>query len=747
MAAPTLPGLEPLDAGRWLDRRRQVLVLAVLLGCIALAGLIAWLSVQPQLDSRWRHTADGRVEWLGPAVERAPEHLVAIEAAGQILTPPPGLRPLFASTRWAPGDEARRTLLQWNSTLHALLHTPGAVWVLDSGRRVPVVGPPGLRLPTATFWVLAALALALYAIGFVVSLVDLRLQNLLFGVIAVCQAGNLLALGVEQALQWGHPPLWMRLDSALRSGADLLTAAAIVHVACLYPRRQKHTEWLITLVWTIAVLMTAAALTAAGDGRGTLPGGWWWTQLVIAAMGIAALVQLTRSRRAEAHPLLPKLQRIGVLMLAGWLTLTAGLAIAPHGPSLLAGSSDILPPLWTAFFASLLLITPFIGRAPAALREFLLVAGVSTFAAVVDMALVAVFSVGRVASLTLTLFLALGLYAGARHWLLGRLLGRAPMDMERLFEQLLRSARAIEAQPSSGPDVLVELMSKLYDPIDVQRLPGGEGPARVGGDGAALLLTIPAEIGSPGDGPWTLVLRFAQRGRRLFNSQDARMADSITEQLRRAAAFGQAVEQGRSEERLRLAQDLHDDIGARLLTLMYQAPTPEVEDYVRHTLQDLKTLTRGLAASTHRLSDAGAEWKADLGHRLDSARLQFHWALEFDHDPELGVTAWSALTRVLRELVSNVIAHAQARRVEVVLKLSGGQLTVAVQDDGNGRDPQAWAHGLGLGGVRKRVRQLGGDVVWAEVQPRGIVCRVTVPNLAGPAAPDGGTLESAPLRA
>jgi signal transduction histidine kinase len=51
-----------------------------------------------------------------------------------------------------------------------------------------------------------------------------------------------------------------------------------------------------------------------------------------------------------------------------------------------------------------------------------------------------------------------------------------------------------------------------------------------------------------------------------------------------------------------------------------------------------------------------------------------------------------------------------------------------VADDGNGREPQNWAHGLGLGGVRKRVKLLGGEVRWRENLPRGIVCEARIPD-------------------
>jgi signal transduction histidine kinase len=189
------------------------------------------------------------------------------------------------------------------------------------------------------------------------------------------------------------------------------------------------------------------------------------------------------------------------------------------------------------------------------------------------------------------------------------------------------------------------------------------------------------------------------------------------------------VEQGRSEERMRIAQDLHDDIGARLLTLMYKAPSPEMENYLRHTLQDLKTLTRGLAATSHPLSHAGAEWKADIAQRLEAAHCELAWSLEYDRDVQLTVVQWSALTRMLRELINNVVAHARATQVTVAAQLQSGRFTLVVTDDGCGRNPDAWLRGLGLGGVRKRVKLLGGEVHWRENSPRGIVCDICVPKL------------------
>jgi signal transduction histidine kinase len=364
------------------------------------------------------------------------------------------------------------------------------------------------------------------------------------------------------------------------------------------------------------------------------------------------------------------------------------------------------------------------------LREFALLAAVSSVAISLYLIFVAVFSLGQLPALTLSLFMSLGVYSAVRQWILSQLLGSSVLTTERMFEQLYRIAREVEARPERGPQLLSQLLGDLFEPLEVNVGELRTSKTRVAGDGSSMLVPMPALSSEAATPQQSVLIRFAQRGRRLFTSEDARLTDRVLEQLRRAVHFDKAVEQGRSEERLRLAQDLHDDIGARLLTLMYKAQSPEMEDYVRHTLQDLKTLTRGLAASNHRLSHAAAEWKSDLSHRLTAAHVELKWAFAFDDDILLTVVHWSALTRILRELVSNAIAHSQAQQLDIDFRLESDQIDLIITDNGVGRNPRAWSHGLGLGGVRKRVKQLGGEVEWREVSPHGISCRVIIRDLS-----------------
>jgi len=718
---------------RWGGWRRPALALAVLLGCVAVFALARWLAATPQLDGSWEAGPSGQLVLKSHPLPALDVHrgstVRAIGAPGMAAQPVDALL-LHHWPRWQVDEDQRARQVAQNEHLAAQLGAPGGALQLhfaDGNVADAPVTPRGYAGLGWLFWPLAAMALALYLFAVVLVLAQPRPLNLLFVVMALSQAVNLLFIAVEAAGGLGLPAAVLASDLAVRVALDLCTGAAVLQVFVFHPKRLPHAPLLALAAWAALPLW---ALLVASDAKLPL---WWLAQFACLGLGAAALAVARVSHRLEPNPFALIMQGLAAATVVTLALVTAAAALAARLPASAAAVAGGAALTWHLFLASLVLLTPLLTRPRQVLREFALLAGASTVATSLDLLFVAVFALSPFTSLALAVFIGVGLYAAARQWVLNHLIGSSVQTTERTFDHLYRAARAVQAQPGRFAPLLAELLRDLFEPLEVQRTDRVPLRARVVGGGAALVVPVrDADDDARGTSPSSaaLVLRFAQRGQRLFTVDDARLADRMVEQLRRAAVYDAAVERGRFEERQRIAQDLHDDIGARLLTLMYQAPTREMEDYIRHTLLDLKTLTRGLAASEHRFSHAAAEWKADISHRLTVAQVELGWAFDLDHDRALSVVQWSALTRVLRELVSNALYHGHATLIDVSFTLRGPVLVLRVADDGEGRAPEAWAHGLGLGGVRKRVKLLGGEVAWRENGGRGIVCTVRVPDFA-----------------
>jgi signal transduction histidine kinase len=634
------------------------------------------------------------------------------------------LAPVLRSARWTPSEGARAQATAQAQSLTALLDQPRVELVFENGKVVQVEPQArGLLSLPSVLWLLCGLALLLYLVAAVLFLAHHNQGNALYALMAVCQAINLVFAGVASQPSLGLPRMWLALQVPMPMVLDLLTAAAMVHASCcVHPRRVPAAGAWVAGPWLVAGTLSAMTLLQESAAA------WWWVHTALVFAAAVSLRVQRNSYRLLAHPHTLVIQRFTFAGLVGPLTL---IGLATMGESVAALQIKLVPTfavVWGVFFSCLLLVMPFVARSQQMLREFMLLAGVSSIATLLDLGFVSLLSLSQFTSLTLALLLSLAVCAGTRQRLIDRVRGQRLHTTERMFEQLYRSARAIEAHPQRSADMIVQHLRDLFNPSQISASDKALLTPRIVDGGSTLLLPIQS-CSQPGqNAPLSIVMRYAQQGQRLFHSDDAVLAERIVDQLRRAVAFDRAVEQGRSEERMRLAQDLHDDISARLLTLMYQSSTPEMEAYVRHTLQDLKTLTRGLAVANQRLSHAAAEWKADLTQRLSAADLLLRWELNADDDVLLSVVQWSAMTRVLRELVSNVMSHANARTVTIHIQLQKNRLHILVADDGTGTNPQAWSHGLGLGGVRKRVKQLGGAVQWSAMDTGGICCEVLVEN-------------------
>ena len=740
-AWPTLEAVlqGPHELPRWIGWRLKMLVAWVLLGCALVFAVAHWLIGQPKLPMTLRGTPDGLVRIQAvdyPTLQRLEGRIltgVEWHSPGTDAASPPlrvatiELLLLQRSARWISDEQSRRRFFQEHRALARLLQD----WQADKGLTVDLVfqtgpkesvliAPRGLMGLSPLFWILSLLSLMVYAVGAVVLLANPQLRNVAFAVMALCHGIELALIAVSTSLDVFVPQSFLIWDAYTRAVCDLVIAATIVAVAVLHPRRLQH--------WPVYVGLTGLALLGLLMGLANVDElwRWWWLQAGCLGLGLASVALMTAANHATPHPFTLVMRRFTLITLISWVGLSLSLAMGMRRADMQLNLATFGVMTWQVFAASQLLLSPYLSRSKLILQEFSLLAASSTVAASLDLLFVAIFSLGQFTSMTLSLFLSFGVYLSIRRWLMTRLPRRDPLTMERLFQRLYRIAREVERQPDALNGLLMQLMRELFDPLEITLVQGTVGSASLRGNGSVLLMPLP-QLDSPHAMPGhVLVLKHAKKGQRLFTGEDARLADRIVEQLHRALNFDKAVEQGRSEERLRIAQDLHDDIGARLLTLMYQAPNADMEEYIRHTLQDLKTLTRGLAAQSHALTEAAGEWKRDLSQRLGVARCELEWLMRVDVDVVLNMVQWSALTRILRELVNNTISHAKANKVRVSVELENDRLTLTVTDNGQGSDPGTWSHGLGLGGVRKRVKQLGGAVRWSQVEPRGICCEVVV---------------------
>jgi two-component system sensor histidine kinase UhpB len=215
-----------------------------------------------------------------------------------------------------------------------------------------------------------------------------------------------------------------------------------------------------------------------------------------------------------------------------------------------------------------------------------------------------------------------------------------------------------------------------------------------------------------------------------------------TQALRELASY---QEHSREQERIRLARDLHDELGGLLSGLraqlsMAQAGQPfdataacrladDAIDSLRRVVSDLRP---GIL-DQFGLWDA-LEWYAEQW----AGRQSMPTAISVSIGPScLAVTLddahTTAIFRIVQEALTNVSRHAQAASVAISAQCSGGALVVSVADDGCGLPATASKAGScwGIVGMRERALALGGELTVRNNAGRGAVLELTLPAEEG----------------
>ncbi|WP_158290055.1 ATP-binding protein [Ramlibacter sp. WS9] len=190
------------------------------------------------------------------------------------------------------------------------------------------------------------------------------------------------------------------------------------------------------------------------------------------------------------------------------------------------------------------------------------------------------------------------------------------------------------------------------------------------------------------------------------------------------------AEQAAHGERQRIASDLHDDLGAKLLTIAQASESDRVASLARQALDEMRLSVRGLTGQAALAGDVLADWRAETVSRLSAAGFQAEWDAA---DPPLGLVLPARthvqLTRVLREATSNAIRHSGGNCCRVRISFAGGGLTLEVEDNGRGWPPEARPsqRGHGLPNIERRARNLQGTHGLLPAEGGGALLRVCVP--------------------
>ena len=214
---------------------------------------------------------------------------------------------------------------------------------------------------------------------------------------------------------------------------------------------------------------------------------------------------------------------------------------------------------------------------------------------------------------------------------------------------------------------------------------------------------------------------------------------------------GEAARRAAADERLRIAQELHDVVAHSLGVIAVQAGVGmHVIDRdpaeARRALEHISTTSRSSLAEIRRLlgmvrSGDGlalepAPGLADLdrlAHELGAAGLAVSLDVDIDGLTDVPPGVELAAYRIVQESLTNAVRHAVAQHATVRVSTDAGSLRVTVTDDGRGRPDQRRSDGHGLVGMRERVAVYGGNLEVGPLDTGGFRVAATLPYADAPA--------------
>lgn len=658
-----------------------------------------WLGLRLERDPAAGAIRIAGVEPGGPAAGIGPGRLLA-SVGGMALEPDdlvdePDTLDTYATYR--------RVLERQGELRDRLLQPQVALGLAGpDGAMVETVAPAPRRplgsLPPA-FWLQMFAGVSGFLIGAWVW--SLRLRELSGWLMAIGGAGLLVMIfpaAIYSTRELALDPVLFRWLAATDHFGALTFGVAMVALFYIYPHRLVPSAALLALAALIGATWIADTAWIVFDGP---PFGFHLPALILMLLFFPAAVMQYRMTRDDP------VTRAALRWFALSVCFGAGSFI----------SLIVLP--------NVLGLEPALAQAPAFLLFIIVYGGVAIGVAryrlfelegwafgvlfyvagalllvLLDAFLIFVLALDRVPALGLSLMAVALLYLPLRDMLHRRIVARA-VDHGALFQQTVGVALA---PPGTDQNARwAALLRQAFNPLRIEVAGAAEAPAgpAIRDDGLSLALPAIGEIRP-------VTLGYAHAGRKLFSHDDRKLARELCMMLDHAIRSRQAREDGISEERARISRDMHDNIGAKLLSALHSTGEGRKNAMIRDALTDFRTIINNAFGTARPLDETLAELRIETTERLEAAGIDLVWETDDGNDATMPPAIAQTLCSIVREAVSNVIRHSGASEVAVNVACRDGQVSVAIADNGRGIGDGDDGSGNGLANMRGRIDALGG---------------------------------------
>ena len=186
------------------------------------------------------------------------------------------------------------------------------------------------------------------------------------------------------------------------------------------------------------------------------------------------------------------------------------------------------------------------------------------------------------------------------------------------------------------------------------------------------------------------------------------------------------ISKAAEQERLKIYRDLHDDVGSKLLSIVHAGRDHKLGELARTALVSLRDAVSRANSPEQPLSVFIQKLREESCLRLEGTGNTVTW-IQSGNLPDIVLPSETVyhLNQIMREIVSNIIRHAQATAVTIAVHCTSQDWTLQVTDNGKGIDTCP-KQGNGLDHMRQRAQEIQCQIEWHNVKDKGLRTQLTL---------------------